>query len=448
MKTLYSVLLLATSIFGLPKTFSFVDNMDGTISDEVTGLMWQKDMGDEVTWANAMNDVGKCRTGDYDDWRMPNVKELFSLIRYSGQCKGDDSVTMFIDIQYFVQPIGDTSIPSGREIDAQTWSDLKFNGTIMNNELPTSFGVNFVDGRVKNYPADQGKYARYVRGNLEYSINEFSDNGDGTVSDSATGLMWAQNDSGEGLNWGDALAYCEHLNLAGYSDWRLPTIKELNSIVDYSKCQNCAAINQTVFNITMVPDPDGNTWYPYFWSSTTLLDGNIPGDEALYQTFGRALAYVNGTLADAHGPGAIRGDPKNGSRSDFPSHEQGYQGDIQYVYNYVRPVRDIATSNPDGSLTYPIVETNVTICFNDYVEIPCPTKDFQPFYGQNGNLESVSYAFEISSNSNGGSSLAGLIVGLCLGALFLSAIAAGVWYDRRKKAIVANGNFQATLIDC
>jgi len=435
MKTLYYVLLLATSICGLPKTFSFVDNNDGTISDEVTGLMWQKDMGETVIWSVAMENVRRSTTGGYDDWRMPTVKELFSLIRFSGQCDGDEAVTMFIDTAYFDQPIGDTSVPQGREIDAQTWSSLLFNGTIMNNPAPTSFGVNFVDGRVKNYPTSDGKYARYVRGNSEYGINGFSDNHDGTVSDAATGLMWARDDSGSGLNWAEALAYCDHLNLAGYSDWRLPTIRELNSIVDYSKCQDCAAIDETVFSITMVPDPDGNTWYPYFWSTTTLLDGSIPGEQAMYQTFGRALGIVNDVLLDAHGPGAIRGDPKNGSRSDYPAHDEGFQGDVQYVFNYVRPVRDIEMSNADASLTYPIVETNVTICYNDHVKMNCPMMG-RPYYGQDGNFESVSYAFEASSGSNGGSST-GLILGLCLGALvILALVAAWCWYQRRKKSAV------------
>jgi len=353
---------------------------------------------------------------------------------------------LFIDSEFFEQPLGNTSVRFGREIDAQTWANQKFNGTIMNNNVPTSWGVNFVDGRVKNYPYDQEKYARYVRGNTLYAINDFHDNGDGTVSDLATGLMWAQHDSGEGLNWEEALGFCENFHLAGHTDWRLPTIKELNSIVDYNKGQNDAAINETVFNITMVPDPDGNTWYPYFWSSTTLLDGSMPGDEALYETFGRALAIVNGTLVDAHGPGAVRGDPKSGNKSDYPSHTEGYQGDVQYVYNYVRPVRDIETSNPDGSLTYPVVETNVTICYNEFVKMNCPITG-APFYGQNGNWESTSYAFESSKSSPNGGSSTGLIIGLCLGGLAIVAIGAWCWYDRRKKRIaVGDGQMEAKLI--
>jgi len=438
MKIFYLVLFV-TSIYGNPKTFNFVDNNDGTISDEVTGLMWQKIMT-QVTFGQAMAQVAQCTTGGYNDWRMPTLKELFSLIRFSGQCDGDDSVTLFIDGEYFDQPLGDTSVPNGREIDAQTWANLAFNGTIMNQpDVHTSWGVNFVDGRVKNYPNDQSKYARYVRGNTLYAINEFHDNGDGTVSDSATGLMWAKYDSGHGLNWEEALGFCENFHQAGYNDWRLPTIKELNSIVDYNKGQNDAAINDTVFNITMVPDTDGNTWYPYFWTSTTLLDGSTPGDSAIYQTFGRALGVDDdGILMDAHGPGAIRSDPKSGNKSDYPSHTVGYQGDVQYVYNYVRPVRYIVTDNTDGSLTYPIIDTNVTKCYSDVGEMSCPTTG--RFYGQDGNYGSISYTFALSEpNSNGGSST-GLIVGLCLGGLvILAIIGAWFWYDRRKKLAAVAG---------
>jgi len=429
--------------------------------------MWQKDMGDTITWPDAIASVGSCRTGGYDDWRMPNVKELFSLIRYTGWCDGDNSITLYIDTEYFVQPIGNTSVRNTRQIDAQTWTIVKFNGTIMNlPDLQHAFGVNFVDGRVKNYPTLQAKYARYVRGNLLYSINNFSDNLDGTVSDSATGLMWAERDSGKGLDWEEALAYSENFALAGYSDWRLPTIKELNSIVDYSKCQNCAAIDETYFEITSVPDVDGNAWYPYFWSSTTMLDGVPPGDEALYQTFGRALAIVNGVLVDAHGPGAIRSDPKSGNRDHFPWSIRRYQGDLQYVYNYVRPVRDIATSDVDGSLPYPVVETNVTLCYSDRVQMNCPIPHDR-FYGQDGNYESVGYAIgaslgsnqgtlstgqfvgntiEAFMDSNGESSSVGLIISGCIGVTLFLIISVWCWYDRRKKCHVEHGGSAGVVL--
>lgn len=444
MKSIHYVLCL-TVIYALPKTRSYVDNGDGTISDEVTGLMWQQSMGDKIIWQSAMDKASSVKTGDYSDWRMPSLKELFSLIMYSGQVNGSNAVTMFIDTEYFEQPLGNTSVPKGREIDAQTWSDVAYNGSIQDTDTDHSFGVNFVDGRVKCYPQYMGKYARYVRGNSLYAVNQFQDNGDGTISDTATGLMWSQMDSGMGLDWREALAFCENYDLAGHTDWRLPTIKELNSIVDYSKGQGYAAINETVFNITMVPDPDGNTWWPYFWSSTTLLDGMKPGDLGVYQTFGRALGILQGTLMDAHGAGAIRGDPKSGNKSDYPSHGNGFQGDVQYVYNYVRPVRDIASSDDDGSLTYPIVETNVTLCYDDHRQMSCPVVD-QPFYGQNGDYVAVSYNF-VSGGSTGGSSDTGLIVGLTLTGIVVITIAAWCWYDTRKKKFAAGeGGMDAKLL--
>lgn len=59
----------------------------------------------------------------------------------------------------------------------------------------------------------------------------FTDNGDSTVTDAATGLMWQQTEGGV-MNWEGALTYCEGLSLAGYSDWRLPNYKELESLTD------------------------------------------------------------------------------------------------------------------------------------------------------------------------------------------------------------------------
>lgn len=65
------------------------------------------------------------------------------------------------------------------------------------------------------------------------------DNGNGTITDEATGLMWQQ-ESPPQLNWEDSIQFCSEMTLGGYTDWRLPTIKELQTIVYRCECwKNC-----------------------------------------------------------------------------------------------------------------------------------------------------------------------------------------------------------------
>ena len=331
---------------------AYTDNGNGTISDLVTGLMWQKEMGYKISYQEAFVKADTMALGGYSDWRVPTIKELFSLINYSGRVKGPKAVRMFIDTLYFCQPIGNTSIGE-REIDAQTWSSTQYLELTMNRDS-TVFGVNFIDGRVKGYPkynpgsrktVPRTMYFRMVRGNTKYGINNLINNQDGTVTDVATGLMWQQADDGNGRNWQDALAYAEQLTLANHNDWRLPNAKELQSIVDYSRSPSktiSPAINQ-LFHVTGVNDPDGNPGhYPYFWTSTTLQDGVNPYLSAVYVSFGRAYGKMIGKLIDAHGAGAVRSDPKSGLPAEYPSFF-GPQGDARIVFNYVRCVR-IVTS--------------------------------------------------------------------------------------------------------
>jgi len=327
----------------------YTDNGDGTITDNNTGLMWQEDMGSKLTIDEARALADSLALGGYSDWRVPTIKELYSLIQFTGQVSGQIAIESFIDTDYFVQPLGDVS--SGeREIDAQTWSATEYVGTTMNGSV-TVFGVNFIDGRIKGYPKydpasgePKKMYFRMVRGNEAYGRNQFVDNGDGTVSDLATGLMWQQADDGVARDWEESLAYCENLEIAGYTDWRLPNAKELESIVDYTRSPqttSSAAIDP-VFMTTEIFDPDGFPGqYPYFWTGTTHLDGVNPYSGAVYIAFGEGQGVMNGTLMDVHGAGCQRSDPKSGSAEEYPQFH-GPQGDVQYVYNYVRAVRSIA----------------------------------------------------------------------------------------------------------
>lgn len=322
---------------------SYTDNGDGTITDNVTGLMWSQGFT-RVDYQAAAATADTCTLGGYDDWRVPTNKELYSLIIFSGnQGSGSPESTTppadaepFIDTGYF-----DFEYPSyHRYIDAQYVTTTEYVYTVMDGQA-AFFGVNFADGRIKGYPqlhslGDEGQwYLRMVRGNTTYGVNEFVDNGDGTITDLATGLMWTQSDNGAGVSWENALEYAETLEFAGYSDWRLPNVKELHSILDYSRAPDVtsSAAIDPMFAASTITNEMGNLDYPYYWTSTTFE----PGRDAVYIAFGRALGYMNNMFMDVHGAGAQRTDPKTGE----PSYGFGPQGDVRRVYNYVRCVRNI-----------------------------------------------------------------------------------------------------------
>ncbi len=329
---------------------SYTDHGDGCITDQVTGLTWEQDMGDKITYTEAFLKADTSTLGGFEDWRVPTLKELYSLILFSGRVSGATAVDMFINTAYFDQPLGDADLGE-REIDAQTWSSTQYVGLTMNGDS-TVFGVNFVDGRIKGYPkynpgsnntVPRSMYFRMVRGNPDYGVNDFQDNSNGTISDQTTGLMWQQADDGQMRDWEEALAYAETLELDGHADWRLPNAKELQSLVDYTRSPQTSgspAIDP-LFSTTEITDPDGNPGqYPYFWTGTTHKDGPAPYSSAVYIAFGEAQGVMNSNLMDVHGAGCQRSDPKTGEESDYPTFH-GPQGDVRYVFNAVRCVRDL-----------------------------------------------------------------------------------------------------------
>ena len=105
----------------------------------------------------------------------------------------------------------------------------------------------------------EGKPKRYIQ-------NEYIDNGDGTITDLATGLMWQQSGS-DGLNYDYAKSYIKNLNrsgFAGYSDWRMPTIPELLSLLEPTRNDGNLSI-----------DPIFSYDYEYFcfWSCDSVGSG-------------------------------------------------------------------------------------------------------------------------------------------------------------------------------
>lgn len=351
---------------------SYTDNNDGTITDSVTGLMWQKGFYKQITYSEILEIVDTISTGGYDDWRLPTIKEMYSLILFTGidpsgwNGTNTSQLTPFIDTDYFDFEYGDTDAGQ-RIIDAQYATSTEYVDFTMNGD-ETLFGVNFADGRIKGYPKEMngsGKVfmVKFVRGNPEYGINIFKDNGDGTITDSATGLMWQQDDSKTGYNWKEALAFVQTKNsenYLGYNDWRLPNVKELQSLLDYSKSpatDGTAAIDD-LFVCTEITVEDDSKDFPFYWSGTTH-ENMTNGNYASYVCFGTAYGFMsdpmnNYNLLDVHGAGSQRSDPKEGDPADYPT-GYGPQGDVIRIYNYVRLVRDaeITTSVENEESTNP-----------------------------------------------------------------------------------------------
>ncbi|MFI3302880.1 MAG: DUF1566 domain-containing protein [Rikenellaceae bacterium] len=375
---------------------SYTDNGDGTITDNVTGLVWQKEFK-VMSYNEAMALSRTLTLGGHSSWRLPSIKEAYSLIQFNGVDASSRDMTdipqgavPFIDTNYFDFSYGSNGT---RPIDTQMLSSTIYVGSSARQKF--IFGVNLADGRIKSYPmntrgAEKVYTVRLVRG-VEYGVNNFVDNGDKTISDTATGLMWQKDDSGKGLNWQEALEYAQKMNdkkYLGYTDWRVPDAKELQSIVDYTRSPestNSAAIDP-IFTISEIKNEGGEVDYPFFWSSTTHLAAGARGGAttAEYVAFGRGLGNMkqmgaqrvagsangggqqqqrqqrpqqqqqqnmrNNTASSSslnwiniHGAGCQRSDPKSGDASRYAS-GRGPQGDAIRINNYVRLVRDINSS--------------------------------------------------------------------------------------------------------
>lgn len=366
-----------------------------TAIDNVTGLTWQRSPetdgdgtlthADKLTWDAALAQPGKlnaAKFGGFSDWRLPSIKELYSLFDGRGTdpsgLTGTDTTGLrpFLDTKTFTFIYGDVA-NGARIIDSQYASATKYVGPSPRGGDKV-FGVNFADGRIKGYdqemPGGNRKFRFFticVRGNPQYGKNDFKANGDGTITDRATGLTWSQADSGKGLNWEQALAWVQRMNAAkhlGHDDWRLPSVKELQSLVDYTRSPDTSkspAIDP-LFTCSRITNEAGQADFPSYWSATTHI-GQRGGAAAMYVAFGRAGGFLpERSLAggappndrpagpnvgphaadttgpvrfvDVHGAGAQRSDPKAGDPKQFPR-GRGPQGDVIRILNHVRLVR-------------------------------------------------------------------------------------------------------------
>ncbi len=223
---------------------SFTDNGNGTITDNVTGLMWQKTDAGEMTWENAVNNASAQTTGGYSDWRLPNPQELFSIMNHENN-------GLAINTTYFPQ----------NGAGAEYWWTRDVFGSSTTNVWCVNAGGGLGPKPKSETISANGTFryhARYVRLAQNNMTHNYVNNGDGTITDTDTSLMWTRLPS-TAMAWDSALTYAETLATGGYSDWRMPNIKELQTLTDYALATVSGgtatnlkpAINRTMFAKTL-----------------------------------------------------------------------------------------------------------------------------------------------------------------------------------------------------
>ncbi len=114
------------------------------------------------------------------------------------------------------------------------------------------------------------------------AIADYTDNGNNTVTDAVTNLMWQKQDDATVRTWELALTYCEGLSLGGHTDWRLPNVKELKSLADMTRYYPNPTINP-VFTNTQSSSS--------YWSSTTNVDIGNPNSAGSVSFFDGSVIY-------------------------------------------------------------------------------------------------------------------------------------------------------------
>ena len=278
----------------------FIDNQDETITDNLTGRMWTKTANPDKTaktWQQALDYVSTLNIGGYSDWRLPNVNELESLVNADAQ-----SSAAWLTGQGFTN----------------TKPAIYLSSTSTGNDAAYAWGVSLAGGSVsavvklgtyEAWPVRSGSagttqvprtgqtscYSETgssiacsgtgqdgdIQAGVAWPSPRFIDHGDGTVTDSLTGLEWTMdaNLASTTMTWQAALDYVKTLTTGGHGDWRLPNRKELRSLCDYMRDNPPLPLVHPFSGV----QPD---WY---WSSTSaasntnaviafsMVDGELTG---------------------------------------------------------------------------------------------------------------------------------------------------------------------------
>jgi len=236
---------------GLPNPASYADGGDGTVLDEVTGLVWEQDPADDNgTWDEALAYCEALELGGKTDWRLPTRIEMTSVLDYGKPGWAEAAFP---------------GAPGAFHRSASDWI-LTINQQGAGAGTDYAWAFNMSDGIVSNAysKASDARY-RCVRsegsgeGPSEPAVqppDQYTVLSEGEVQDNYTGLIWEAGDSDE-VDHAGALDYCSGLALGGQT-WRLPSIRELATLVDEAKVG--PAIDESMFPGTKYGSRSNN-WY-------------------------------------------------------------------------------------------------------------------------------------------------------------------------------------------
>ncbi|MCK9417911.1 MAG: YDG domain-containing protein [Nitrospirae bacterium] len=255
------------------------------VTDHLTGLMWVQNanLPGYKTWQQTMDYISAINTGSglcgYNDWRLPNVNELESLVN-----AGQANPAMWLNSQGFAGTQAGLywTSTSYSTYSAMAWVLDMGVGAVYDSNSKSNSGYGWpvrTDQTLLIVPSavwKTGQSASYyanddgaLQKGISWPTTRFADNGN-TVIDGLTYLVWTKNANSPGPSacspgglktWQQALDYIKCLNsnnYLGYNDWKLPNRKELYSLTDKS--------NHAL--------PSGNPFLnvmPYYWSSTTSV---------------------------------------------------------------------------------------------------------------------------------------------------------------------------------
>ena len=283
----------------------FTDNGNGTVTDNLTGLTWLQSTAcfAPTTWTNALAEVnalasGTCGLADGSSagqWRLPNINELESLIDASAS-------TPALPANNHLGGLG----------NGIYWSSTSYFGGEAGS--PNAWAIRFSDGRYMNDSASNlkatannavwavkgsgggavklqstGMYVVFVSGDdgsqqagVPLTYPRWLDNGDGTITDTVTGLIWLKQADCINGQWADAIAAVNSLasGQCGLSDrstaggWRMPNRNEMQSLSDRMENNHADFFDQTYTwkasqTLYQAPIFTNFKTFQYYWTSTT-----------------------------------------------------------------------------------------------------------------------------------------------------------------------------------